>query len=126
LTDGRAFDLNSTLGKVVLVHYWATWCDPCTQDMQILRELQTRYGQRGFSLVGVNLDTDTQSLAAHLKTNRLTWPQMHEAGGLDGPLAVELGVLTLPTMVLIDETGKVINRNIHVSEVEGELRKRIK
>ena len=126
LTDGKAFDLNSNLGKVVLVHYWATWCEPCKQDLQILRELQTRYGKRGFSLVGVNLDTDTATLAAYLRQSRLAWPQMHEVGGLDGPLAVELGVLTLPTMVLIDEKGKVIHRNIHVSEVEGELRKRIR
>lgn len=126
LTNGRAFDLTSLVGRVVLVHYWATWCEPCKQDLQVLRELQTRYGKRGFSLVGVNLDSNPKVLAAFLRQTPLPWPQVQEAGGLDGRLAVEMGVLTLPTMVLIDQKGNVLNRSINVTELEGELRKRLR
>jgi hypothetical protein len=61
-----------------------------------------------------------------LKKNRLSWPQMWEPGGLDGRPAVELGILTLPTLILLDDKGRVLNRNIHVSEIEAELKKQLK
>ena len=126
LTDGQTFDLASRLGRIVLVHYWATWCEPCKQDLTVLQELHARYSKRGFAAVGVNLDNDPKVLSAFLRKNRLKWPQLYESGGLDGRLAVELGVLTLPTMILIDQKGNVLNRNIHVSELETELRKRLR
>jgi len=48
---------------------------------------------------------------------------LYEPGGLDSRLATELGILTLPTMLLIDKDGKVINRNIHAAELDEELGK---
>jgi hypothetical protein len=57
-----------------------------------------------------------------MKSNRLPWPQLYEQGGLDSRLANELGILTLPTMLLVDKQGKVINRNLHVTELERELK----
>jgi thiol-disulfide isomerase/thioredoxin len=109
-------------GKVVLIHYWATWCEPCKVDIAQLKELQAKYG-KDFALVGVSLDTASQDLADYLKRNRLPWPQLFEPGGLDSRYANELGVLTLPTMLLIDAKGKVVNRGIHITEVDNELKK---
>ena len=50
----------------------------------------------------------------------------HEDGGLDSRVANELGILTLPTMLLLDKQGRVVNRNIHASEVGAELAKVLK
>ena len=77
-------------------------------------------------VLGVNVDSDRTAAVAFLRKNRLPWVNLYEPGGLESRLATELGVLTLPTMLLIDEKGKVINRNIHVSELETELKKRLK
>jgi len=125
-TDGRSVDLASLRGKVVLIHYWATWCELCKQEFTTLRALQAKYGADGFTLVGVNLDSDPKKLAAYLRQNRLAWPQLYEAGGMDSRLATELGILTLPTMILVDAQGKVIHRNIHVSQLDEELKKRLR
>lgn len=122
-TDGRDFDLASLKGKVVLVHYWSTWCEPCKADMEQLKTLQAKYAKQGFALVGVSLDSDTAELASFLKSKRLTWPQLYEPGGLESRLANELGVLTLPTMLLIDKQGKVLSRSISVGELDTELGK---
>ena len=56
----------------------------------------------------------------------MAWPNIHEAGGLDSRPAIELGVLTLPTMILLDTSGKVVDRNIHITELEDELKEHIK
>ena len=120
-TEGRDFDVASLKGKVVLIHYWSTWCEPCKADMEQLKALQAKYAKQGFALVGISLDSDPQILADFLKTKKLTWPQLYEPGGLESRLADELGVLTLPTMLLIDKQGKVLNRSISVGELDKEL-----
>jgi thiol-disulfide isomerase/thioredoxin len=124
MLDGRAFDLASLKGRIVLVHYWATWCEPCKEDMKTLRQLLAKYGQQGFIAVGVNVDSDRRLADAYVKQERINWPQLFEAGGLDGRLANELGILTLPTMLLIDADGTVASRSLHISELEAELKKR--
>jgi thiol-disulfide isomerase/thioredoxin len=121
--DGKTFNLADLRGQVVLVHYWSTWCEPCKQDMAVLRQLQAKYGRSGFSLVGVNLDNQQRDALAFLSSTRLPWPQVFEEGGLDSRPAVELGILTLPTMLLIDKQGRVISRNISAAELDAELAK---
>ncbi|WP_116344407.1 redoxin family protein [Blastopirellula marina] len=124
--DGKQVSLASLKGRVVLVHFWATWCEPCKQDQTIMRQLQAKYGRKGFELIGVSLDSDKADLSKYLTQTRLTWPQIYEDGGLDSPLATDLGVLTLPTMFLVGADGKVISRNIHVSQLDTELGKLLK
>ena len=88
-----------------------------------LKELQAKYSKKGFYVVGVNVDNDRKDVVAFLSKNRLPWYHLYEPGGLEGRLASEMGILTLPTMILIDKSGRVVSRNIHVSELDKELRK---
>ena len=120
---GKNFQLASYRGKIVALHYWATWCKPCLDDMKRLKKLQAHYGSKGFEPVGINLDSDKTSASEFLKKNRHPWPQLYARGGLDSRLANELGILTLPTMLLWDKSGKVVNRGLHVGELEDELDK---
>jgi thiol-disulfide isomerase/thioredoxin len=123
--DGKTVNLAALKGKVVVIQYWATWCEPCIQDMERIGELHAKYAGRGFEVIGVNLDNNRDEMVAFLTKNRLPWPQIHEAGGLDSRPANHLGVLTLPTMLLIGKDGNVISRNLHVSELDGELKKQL-
>ncbi len=123
---GKQFDLERYRGKVVLFHYWATWCEPCKSDMSQIKELLAKYGGKGFMPVGISVDSDAQELTKYLKGARLpkNWPHLFEPGGIDNSrLANELGILSLPTMILIDKKGRVANRNIHVTELDIEVRK---
>ena len=124
--NGGAVDLAGLRGKVVLIQYWATWCTPCKADMPTLRDMLSEYGSKGFAVLGVNLDTNRQEVVAYLRENRLPWPQVYEEGGLDSRLANEMGIFTLPTMLLVDQQGKVVNRNLQAAELEDELKKLLK
>jgi thiol-disulfide isomerase/thioredoxin len=123
-TSNQNLDLASYRNKIVLLHYWATWCEPCVNDLATIEQLHKKYASAGFMPIGVCLDSDSKTLATFLQKNRLTWPQLHEPGALDGRLANELGILTLPTMLLIDKDGRVLNRSISIGELESELKKR--
>ena len=121
--DGRTFDLTAAKDRVVLIHYWATWAEPCVQDLDAIKSLQAKYGKDGFYPVGVNLDGEAKDASAMVRSKSIAWPQLYETGGLDSRLATEMGVLTLPLMILVGKDGKVISRNIHAGELDGELKK---
>ncbi|MCS7304089.1 MAG: redoxin domain-containing protein [Thermoguttaceae bacterium] len=115
-------DLAQYRGRIVLVHFWASWCEPCKADLPTLKDLLERYGKAGFSIVGVNLDNSPEEAIQFVQEHRLNWPHIHEPGGLESRPATELGILTLPTMFLIGTDGKVIHRDIRASQLDRELR----
>jgi thiol-disulfide isomerase/thioredoxin len=123
--DGKSLSLANYRGRTVLIHYWATWCEPCKQDFALLRELRAKYAKQGLELIGVNLDSDRDAAIQFLRGAPLPWPQLYEPGGLDSRFATEMGILTLPTMILVDRENRVINRNIHAAELDAELSKRL-
>jgi thiol-disulfide isomerase/thioredoxin len=123
-TNGKKFSLSQLRDRIVVLHYWATWSEPSKDDLKKLDKLMAEYGGK-FLPVGINVDTDDASMREFLRGNRLNWPQLHEEGGLDSRLAVDLGILTVPTMILVDEKGDVVDRNIMIGEVETYLSKNI-
>lgn len=125
--QGQAFRLSQLRGRPVIVHYWATWCGPCKQDMKRLRSLQARYQRAGLQLVGVNIDNNREQAIEFLKENSLPWTQLYEEGGLEGsPLSRQFGVQTLPTMMLIDSKGRMVRHNVREAELEDELEELVK
>lgn len=120
--DGKTFDLSSLRGSPVVIHYWATWCEPCKQDMRRLRQLQAQFQSKGLKVVGISVDGRREDAIGYLRENSLPWVQMFEDGGLEGSrLANELGVQTLPTTLLVDKTGKVVRHNVQVAQLGDEL-----
>ena len=67
-----------------------------------------------------------KDLNAYLADNPLPWPQIFEPGGLDSRPANVLGILTVPTMILVDQQGKVVSRNIAAADLETELKRLIR
>ncbi len=121
---GETVDLASYRGKVVLIQYWATWSESVKNDMPALKQLVTKY-RGSFAVIGVSVDTNAKTLNAYLAENPLPWPQIHEEGGQDSRPANALGIITVPTMILVDAQGKVVNRSIQTAEIEAELKKLI-
>ncbi len=122
---GAPVDIAKYRGKVVLVQYWATWSAPAKADMATLKELWNKYG-RSLAIIGVSLDNNAKDLSAYLDENPLPWPQIYEEGGLDSRPANSLGILTVPTIILVDQQGKVVSRNLAIADAASEVKKLIK
>jgi thiol-disulfide isomerase/thioredoxin len=118
---GGQVDLASYRGKMVLIQYWATWCEPCKADMAHMKEVFAKHRSRGFEIIGVCLDDDAGPAQAFVAQAKLPWKNVYEPGGLNGRLANELGVTTLPLMMLVDQRGLVARRTLQAAELEGEL-----
>ncbi|MEO1618576.1 MAG: TlpA disulfide reductase family protein [Planctomycetota bacterium] len=120
--DGRPFQLSKLRGRPVLIHYWATWCEPCKQDMKLINRLMARYKRAGLTPIGINVDARREDAEQFLKTNRLPWIQLFEEGGLESSqLSKAFGVQTLPTMMLVDKSGKVVAHNITAAQLDDQI-----
>jgi hypothetical protein len=121
--QGTAVDLSRSRGKVVLIHYWATMGDRWREDLRALTDLNSKRGGRDFEIIGVCLDYDPTSAKQYVTQNKIPWKQLWEKDGLDGRLANEMGVITLPLVILVDQQGNVATQNVQVTQLDGEIAK---
>lgn len=120
--DRKTLDLARYRGKVVLVAFWATWCQPCTEELPQLLELYKQHQAAGFEIVGVNLDVDAGPIAGFLAQHKVPWPHIHEPGGLaeSGP-GQKFGIITLPTLFLLDQQGVVVSASVSVGDLKAQV-----
>lgn len=121
--DGNVVNVESYRGKAVLLHYWATYDPKCRTGLSVLKDMQAKYGPEKLALVGVNVDSERARFESYLEENPLPWPQLHAPGGMNSSLAQAYGVVVLPTMILADPEGKIVNCDLNVEQVDGELRR---
>ncbi len=116
---GQNIDASAYRGKTLLVTFWATGAAPAKRDLPDLVKLSAKYRSKGFEIVSINLDNEKADLDAFLKSTPLPWPSIFEPGGMESRLAADFGIISLPTMLLVEPDGKVSNRNLRTaSEVE--------
>ncbi len=102
----------SLRGKPFLVLFWTSTADAGRRELPELAKVQAKHKDQGLEVLGVCLDTDKAAVLAYLKDNGLAWPQILEPKGMDGEIANQFGIISLPTMFLVDAQGRVRNRNI--------------
>ena len=119
--QGQSVDIRSYKNRAVLVLFWATWCKPCTEDLPQIKALYQQYRGKGFEILGVNVDATTEQIGPYIKEYQVPWPHLRGEGGLDSPAARHYGIISLPTMFLIDKTGKVISNNVSVENLKKVL-----
>ena len=125
------FDISQLRGKIVVLHFWETWC--CTdKDIKDLARLKSKFKDdlvivgcniEGATNGGTNADA-TKEFRAFVGRNSktMTWLQLHAPGSVDGsPLAQQLGIATEPTIVLVDRFGKLLETNISLDSLEREI-----
>lgn len=115
---GGTIDVASYRGKVLAVVFWATWCKPCTEDLPQIQELYRKHQQDGFEVLGVNLDSPGAPIQQYIQNFKVAWPHLHEEGGLESRPAVDYGVISLPTMFLVDRTGTVVNASATIDDLK--------
>lgn len=118
---GQTFDMRAYQGRVVLVLFWSTWCQPCAEDLPQLKTLAAQSKAAGFEVVGVNLDSDRALVEPYLRKEQIPWVQLYAEGGLDSQPAIDYGVISLPTMFLIGKDGNVISNATSIEDLKERL-----
>jgi len=103
--DGREVRLGDAQGKVRVVDFWATWCDPCRDQLPALELLERVYGDAGLTVYGISVDEDRAQLEAFLSTTPLAITVLWDKGGARH--TERLDVQRLPTTLVVDRAGLV-------------------
>jgi cytochrome c biogenesis protein CcmG/thiol:disulfide interchange protein DsbE len=107
--------LSQYKGQVVLLNFWATWCDPCRQEIPWLIEFQQKYSPRGFTILGVSMDEEgKKAINPYLNKERFDVNGQKEAMNYPILLGNDTiaekfgGVMGMPTSMLFDRNGKKV------------------
>jgi cytochrome c biogenesis protein CcmG/thiol:disulfide interchange protein DsbE len=112
--NGQELRLSSYRGRVVLLDFWATWCDPCREETPRLVELQQRYGDQGLQIIGVSMDDTPEpvhSFYTQFHVNYKVVMGNAKTGELYG------GVLGLPIAFLIGRDGRIYSKKIGAADM---------
>lgn len=101
--DGQHWRLDELRGKVVLINFWASWCEPCRAEMPSLQSLGQRHAQ-DMVVLAVNFKESDSAMASFVQRSGLRLPVLPDA---QGALARAWGVRIFPSTVLIDARGRV-------------------
>jgi peroxiredoxin len=102
---GSTVKLSDLRGKVVMVHFWATWCPPCVEEMPTLDKLYRDLYGKDFELVAISVDeSGAAGIVPFLKRNKLSLPVLLDA---DHAVAKLYGTFKFPETYILDRNGIV-------------------
>jgi len=103
--DGEELKLSDFRGSVVLLNFWATWCPPCIAEMPSMGELSKKLENHDFAMIPINAQETSELVEAFLKEFEIDFPVYYD---FHGRAASKVGILGLPTSVLIDRDGSAL------------------
>ena len=119
--NGEKLNLSDYRGKVVLLDFWATWCDPCREEVPHFVELQNKYRDQGFQMIGVSMDDSPEPVRDFYQQFKMNYPVVMgnaRTGELYG------GVLGLPLAFLVGRDGRIYSKHtgaIDISSLDHEI-----
>ena len=102
--DGAVHDLAQYRGKVVLINFWATWCEPCRHEMPSMQKLRDKLAGKPFVVFAVNVAEPDARVRRFLEETRLDLPVL-----LDANKTITRGwsVRVMPTTFIVDPQGRL-------------------
>ena len=102
---GKVDSLSAYSGKVRLVVFWATWCAPCLAEIPNLIQLQQAFGNRGFQIIAIAVESDPAEVAALVRVHPFNYPLLAANPEV---IASFGGVSSIPTSFLINRQGVIL------------------
>ena len=114
--DGKRVSLAGLRGRVILLNFWATWCQECRPEMPMFERLHREFSAQGLAVVGINAREGTSTIREYAKELGLTFPLILDP---KGTINSAYGVIGLPTTFLIGRDGRPVALAIGPREWNG-------
>ncbi len=107
--DGKSVNLADYRGKAVLLNFWATWCPPCKTEIPAFIELQEKYRDRGFVVLGVSTDDPADALQQFAAQYKINYPVLQ---GTEAIMDAYGPIWAIPVSVLINRDGTICKKHM--------------
>ena len=127
--NGEVISLYSIKSKYILIDFWASWCAPCRVENPGLAELQSKYSDEDFTILGVSLDMNMESWKRAIEVDKIeSWIHISNLKYFNDPIAklYDLSKEGIPSSFLINPERKIIARNIKGEDLEFVLNAELK
>jgi thiol-disulfide isomerase/thioredoxin len=118
--DGTEVDLAKMRGKVVLIHFWATWCGTCVHGLPNVVKAYEALHSKGFEILGISLDK--AKLESFVKENGMAWPQYFDGKGWKNEISSRFDIEYIPEKWLVNKKGMMVSRD-HSKNLQDEVEK---
>jgi thiol-disulfide isomerase/thioredoxin len=116
--NGGNTSLSSLKGKTLLLDFWGTWCKPCIQLIPKLKEIYSKYGSKNFELLSIANDNNMEKWKNMVSLKGMNWTNVID---LDESVTKLYKISAFPTLILIDENGKIVKVEASEEDVEEYL-----
>lgn len=106
---GGRLSLASLEGKVVLVNFWATWCEPCKREMPAMERLYNSLPREDFEMVAISIDESKEDVATFQDSYQLSFPIVLDS---DKRVNASYQTMGVPESLLIDVDGNIVERYV--------------
>ena len=123
--DNKSINLAKLKGKVVYLDFWASWCDPCRKSFPWMNDIHSRYDNKKFTIIAVNLDSNKKDAMKFLEKVPANFDIAYDP---EGNVATKYDLKAMPTSYLIDKTGQLVfahkgYREGDAADIENKIRK---
>ncbi|HLM02119.1 MAG TPA: TlpA disulfide reductase family protein [Pyrinomonadaceae bacterium] len=121
--NGEIVPLSSINAKYILIDFWGSWCPPCRRESRLLGELYQKFKPEGFEIYGVGLESGKENWLKAIEQDKRIWTNVSTFQEFETPATFDYAVTSLPANVLIDNSGKVIAKNLHGTALKAAVEK---
>lgn len=122
--NGEDFSLSNIKDKYILIDFWASWCKPCRASYPHLKEVYSKYKDKGFEVLAVSTDSDHEAWKKAIKEDQTTWIHVVDTfnrPGFPADISTLYGVPFLPTTYLLDKKGVILAKNLSPDELDKKM-----
>lgn len=108
--------------KYTLIDFWASWCGPCRREIPNLKSIYKEFAPKGLEIISISIDKDKAAWQKALNEEQLPWPNFLD----QSEISEAYGVKTIPLILLIDNTGKVLSIKLRGEALQEKMKELLK
>ena len=117
--NGADHNLYSILrsNELVLVDFWASWCGPCIKTFPHLKEMYSEYGDLGFEVVAISIDSTHEEWQEASVEQQIPWIDLGDISDVPGPVMTSFGVTSIPKGYVLNASGEIVAKDLSMDDL---------
>lgn len=125
--EGESISLKDVKGKVKLIDFWASWCNPCRRENKNVVNIYKKYHKKGLEIFSVSMDTDANKWKGAIEEDGLKWYHGSDLKGLKNSEIAQFYMITaIPHTILLDEDNRIVAKGLRGEELKKKIAEMLK